>query len=173
MTIAIEERTGRSLVSEGLFERLTNRISKEHDVSREFAARIMDQALAFLAACAHSMDQVELSEAHDEPLSPSERVDKGWHIFLTYTRDYADFCMRIAGRFLHHEPTDSGVIPITRTPVDSMRATTAAIRAAGYRVDLPLWKASADCNQCTNGCTHSSGDTGCHHHPVRTDTVPA
>ncbi|GAA1940069.1 hypothetical protein [Amycolatopsis minnesotensis] len=163
MTIALKERVGQELVSVELFDRLASRIAKEHHMPRGFAARIMDQALAFLAVCAQSA----------EPLAPSEAVDIGWHTFILYTREYAAFCERIAGQFIHHEPTDTGVIPVTRTPVDSMSATTRALRTAGYRVDLPLWKASADCNQCTNGCTHSSGDTGCHHHPVRTDTVPA
>lgn len=163
MTIAIEELTGQGLIPEELFNRLVSRIAKEHEKSRELAARIMDQALAFLGTCAHAT----------EPLSPSDSVDIGWHTFILYTREYAAFCHRVAGRFIHHEPTDTGLIPITRTPVDSISVTMKAMRDAGFAVDLTLWTASASCNQCTEGCTHSSGDTGCHHHPERIDTVPA
>ncbi|SFB54615.1 hypothetical protein SAMN05216266_11852 [Amycolatopsis marina] len=163
MAITGEELTGQGLVSEELFSRLVNRIVKERKNSREQAARIMDQALAFLAACANST----------EPLSPSDAIDIGWHTFILYTREYAAFCDRIAGRFIHHDPTDTRAIPVTRTPVDPLNVTMKAVREAGYAVDLTLWTASAKCNQCTQGCTHSSGDTGCHHHPVRTDTVPA
>jgi len=163
MTIAVEELTGQSLISEELFNRLVNRISKENDTTREFAARIMDQALAYLGTCAGAT----------EPLSPSETVDFGWHTFILYTREYAAFCERVAGHFIHHEPTDTGTIPITRTPVDSMSTTLHALRTAGYAVDLPLWTASAKCNQCTDGCTHSGGDTGCHQYQLRADTVPA
>lgn len=31
-------------------------------------------------------------------------IDQMWHIFLLYTRDYADFCGRYFGEFLHHQP---------------------------------------------------------------------
>ncbi|MYW96034.1 hypothetical protein G3I59_36875 [Amycolatopsis rubida] len=168
MTVAVEDLTGQGLVREELFDRLVNRIAKEHGKPRELAARIMDQALAFLAACAHAT----------EPLSPSETVDIGWHTFILYTREYAAFCDRIAGRFMHHEPSDTGAIPVTRSPADSMTATVEALRSAGFAVDLPLWVASTkcrtnDCHQCSQGCTSSNGDTGCHHHPERIDTVPA
>jgi NaMN:DMB phosphoribosyltransferase len=65
MTIAVEELTGQGLVSEELFARLANRIAKEQNMPREFAARIMDQALAFLRAC---------GENHRASLGPSELV---------------------------------------------------------------------------------------------------
>ena len=163
MNISVEDRTGQGLVNEELFQRLVHRITKEHDVSTERAARTMDQALAFLATCAKSC----------EPLSPSEAVDIGWHTFILYTREYADFCERIAGHFIHHEPTDTGRISTNRTAVESISMTMNSIREAGFAVDLPLWTASADCNQCTDGCTHSGGDTGCHHHLIGAATVSA
>jgi hypothetical protein len=31
-------------------------------------------------------------------------IDLMWHTFLIYTRDYADFCERYFGFFLHHQP---------------------------------------------------------------------
>lgn len=56
----------------------------------------MEQTLAFLAATANQADK---------PLSPSQPVDIGWHAFILYTREYAEFCQRVAGRFIHHVPT--------------------------------------------------------------------
>ena len=32
------------------------------------------------------------------------RIDDMWHIFILHTRDYAEFCHRYFGRFIHHEP---------------------------------------------------------------------
>jgi hypothetical protein len=32
------------------------------------------------------------------------RIDDMWHVFILHTRDYADFCDRYFGRFIHHEP---------------------------------------------------------------------
>jgi hypothetical protein len=153
MAIAVKEHSGQDLVSEELFDRLVDRICREHQLGREYAMRIMDQALAFLGTCARSA----------EPLAPSEVVDIGWHTFLLYTREYADFCDRVAGRFIHHEPTDTGLLTISGTPRETADRTIRAVRLAGFAVDLPLWTAPADCHQCNQGCTHSSGDTGCHH----------
>jgi hypothetical protein len=35
---------------------------------------------------------------------PSQVVDDLWHEFILYTRDYAEFCTRAFGSFLHHTP---------------------------------------------------------------------
>ena len=32
------------------------------------------------------------------------RIDDMWHVFILHTRDYADFCDRYFGRFIHHQP---------------------------------------------------------------------
>ncbi|MGW4485135.1 glycine-rich domain-containing protein [Amycolatopsis sp. NPDC004368] len=146
MTVAVEDLTGQGLIPEELFHRLAARISKENAVTVQYAGRIMDQALAFLATCART----------DRPLAPSETVDIGWHAFILYTHEYADFCTRISGNFIHHVPNDNdeiGEIPL----VDMMARTTAAIRSAGFAVDDELWFTGAakcaKCSQCKNGCT--------------------
>ncbi len=157
------ELRGQGLVSEQLFEQLVRRIVREQATTTEWATRIVDQALAFLAACAVST----------EPLSPSSTVDIGWHAFILYTKEYAAFCQRVAGHYLHHDPTPIGVTPNDLEPQENVDRSVRAIRDAGFAVDPELWDASAKCSQCKQGCTHSGGNTGCHHHPVRTDTVTA
>jgi len=146
MTVAVETPTGRGLVPGDLFRRLTVRIAKENMIPLEYAGRIMDQALAFLAACART----------DQPLAPSDTVDIGWHTFLLYTREYSNFCVRISGTFIHHVPNDSEEFG-DATLVDTMARTTAAIAYAGFAVDDELWFTGsakcAKCSQCKNGCT--------------------
>jgi hypothetical protein len=34
----------------------------------------------------------------------SARVDEAWHQFALFTTEYAEFCQRFAGRFVHHQP---------------------------------------------------------------------
>lgn len=143
---------GRSLIPAALFDRLTSRITADHpELPAGMPERILDQALAFLGACAVAT----------EPIGPSETVDIGWHAFLLYTRAYADFCDTLAGRFIHHEPDDD--VPGTEWPTiprASLSATVAAIRAAGYQVDDELWAAKpGDCTQCHAGC-HDSPTKG-------------
>ena len=139
-------RRGSSLVSPELFTRLTDRITKEDpDLPADMPARILDQALAFLAAAAVTT----------APIGPSNLVDIGWHTFLLHTRDYAEFCDRIAGRFIHHEPEDSSEWPTTPAGAVPLTRAVEAITSAGYQIDRPLWHGKVDCTQCHAGCTDS------------------
>ncbi|MBR7827572.1 hypothetical protein KDK95_14735 [Actinospica sp. MGRD01-02] len=135
----VKARTGRSLVDPVLFDRLSACISFERGMDRPTAERVMDQALAFLGTCA----------VHPVSLAPSKAVDIGWHTFVLHTLDYAAFCNRVAGRFIHHIPTDDENEAAERT---APCKTTAAIVAAGYVVDAPLWEGAANCSQCKDGC---------------------
>lgn len=146
--------SGRSLIEERLFEVLVGRIVKDDGLERDTAERVMDQALAFLATSGKTIGNT---------LAPSSLVDVGWHVFLLYTREYADFCSRVAGRYIHHVPDDS---PFARsdtletlTPADARDRTINAIRAAGYAVDEPLWTLGAlDCYE--EGNCRASGPNG-------------
>jgi hypothetical protein len=133
---------GRTLVPEELFARLTRRIAADERVQLAEAEQIMSDALAFLAACAVH---------RGEPLSPSARVDIGWHAFILHTRDYAEFCDRIAGRFLHHIPAE-GDMPAGSDLFLQMNRTMRAIVEAGFAVTPELWLDDAKCTQCHNGC---------------------
>jgi hypothetical protein len=145
MSAVVAERLlGRSLVSDELFERLTARVERDEGHEPELAARIVDQALAFLGTCAvHRV----------EPLSPSRMVDAGWHAFVLHTREYHTFCRRIAGRFIDHVPTDNLPAGAGET-ASPLRRTVAAMQSLGYAVDDELWFSSdnADCTGCHNGC---------------------
>ncbi|MGC7102740.1 glycine-rich domain-containing protein [Amycolatopsis lurida] len=142
--------TGRKLVSCELFDRLASRIVADERLPPGLAERIVDQALAFLAACARNTGA---------PLAPSELVDLGWHTFILHTRDYADFCDRIAGRFLHHVPAEvSDPEASGESAHATLVRTVAAIERAGYAVDPALWpaisgKCNVNCSQCKNGCS--------------------
>jgi hypothetical protein len=113
--------------------------------------RILNQALAFLGACAITT----------RPIGPSELVDIGWHTFLMYTHDYNQFCDRVAGRFIHHEPDDGPADDAAVRP--TLSDTIAAMTAAGYVVDVELWQGRdrADCSKC------SQCHAGCHDSPRR------
>jgi hypothetical protein len=130
----------RELIASGLFDKLTVRVMADEGLERDAAEKVVEQALAFLVACSlHPNDH----------LSPSEMVDAGWHAFLLHTREYAEFCAQIAGRFIHHRPGDPGEDLPTR---EAIGATIAAMRAAGLPVDASLWVPRAKCSQCYAGC---------------------
>lgn len=88
----------RNLIDESLFDRLSRRVAKDKAISITEAEAIVDAALGFIKLCA---------DFPNVGFSPSEKVDIGWHTFILYTMEYAAFCDEIAGRFIHHIPTDS------------------------------------------------------------------
>ena len=144
--------SGRTLVAPALFDRLTARIAAEHPkLAADMPARIVDQALAFLGTCAVTT----------RAIGPSDLVDIGWHTFILYTHEYAAFCDRIAGRFIHHQPDDApgdGWPTLPDAGRVSLALTVKAIGAANYQLDSELWptlNATSDCSQCHAGCHNS------------------
>ena len=133
-----------TLIHGNLLDRLVRRIADEHHTTSEHARRIMRQTIGFLAACALNPDA---------GLSPSREVDKGWHAFMLYTREYATFCDRVAGTYIHHAPDDPADADTERPASERIGATVAAMRAAGLPVDPALWLPGSDCSQCYAGCS--------------------
>jgi hypothetical protein len=37
-------------------------------------------------------------------LTPSEKVDQAWHVFILFTHDYREFCHHFFNRFIDHFP---------------------------------------------------------------------
>jgi anti-sigma regulatory factor (Ser/Thr protein kinase) len=133
--------TAQELIAPDLFCKLTYRVMADDGHDEDTAERIIEQTLAFLTACARYPDW---------HLSPSETVDAGWHAFILHTADYAEFCDRIAGRFIHHRPNGPGG---AASEQQAIGATIAAMRDAGLAVDPDLWVPRIACSQCYQGCT--------------------
>lgn len=139
-TIAATAFNPRTLVSDQLFDQLVRRLEQEHEIGPNYANRIMIQALAFLKACA------------DNPgvfLAPPLEVDKGWHMFMLHSREYAEFCDRVAGRFLHHQPADG-----VADGGAAIQHTALIMRNAGLPVDEEMWspRGTGCYNACHNDC---------------------
>ncbi|MET9123036.1 hypothetical protein [Streptomyces sp. NPDC004528] len=149
MTITAERPVATTdpitLVERDVADRLTRRVTADHpEISASTARRIVGQAAAFIAAS---------GQQHTRELAPSKLVDYGWHAFILHTVDYAAFCQKVVGRFVHHVPTDDGQ---AAADAGQMRERTlAAITAAGFTIDPELWPDMADCTQCHAGCTDS------------------
>jgi hypothetical protein len=144
----------RQLIDEHLWSRLVRRIAADLEFQQSFgkesngsqrrwAERILDQALAFLRLCA---------EGQDGPYSPSPLVDIGWHNYLMYTAEYEEFCLRIAGRFIHHRPNDDG----GTTDTSVVAHTVASMRTLGLVVDGELWPSDEQGDKC-----YACSDGGC------------
>jgi hypothetical protein len=79
-----------------LWERWSNALVKERRITRSYAEHCLSEALRFL----HERRQLA-----DTP--PGPVADVGWHLMLHHdTRAYAAVCNALAGRYVHHLPSD-------------------------------------------------------------------
>ncbi|MFD4638863.1 glycine-rich domain-containing protein [Lentzea sp. NPDC058436] len=133
-----------SAVATEVRHRLRLQLTSEHSMTVIEADRIITDTISFLLVCA--------ADPHSR-FRPSRQVDLGWHQFILNTRDYADFCDRVAGRFIHHVP-DEFDAPVGRATEDVLSPTVNAIKAAGLPFHADLWLGDdGRCSQCHAGCT--------------------
>jgi hypothetical protein len=82
---------------------VVRRYLKEHGGSREEAEEVFRETLKWLYLC-HRTAAVP-AEGLACAITPDlEKIDRMWHTFLLFTRDYAEFCDRHLGMFIHHLP---------------------------------------------------------------------
>ncbi|CCK25731.1 hypothetical protein BN159_1352 [Streptomyces davaonensis JCM 4913] len=141
---ANDQRTGRAVAGEELFESLANFVVIHNRQSPERAERIADQAVAFLVTAATAT----------VPMVPSDDVDLGLHALILHTKGYAELCEEYAGRFLHHNPEPGGP---GRDP-QIVAASVRAMKAAGFLVFDDLWTVNgANLAQCDSDCGRPYG----------------
>lgn len=97
--------------------------------TRAFALRAIEEYRKF----------VFLAMVADHQVTPSDQVDQVWHLHLLFSDVYwNDFCPRVLGRPLHHEPTRGG--PHERARFQHLyRATLASYRQHFGDPPLDLW----------------------------------
>lgn len=90
----------RAPASEALdydFDQVVRRYQDKLELSLEEAKELFEDTKKFLYLCGTNRDL---------RLSPTEALDKGWHEFLMYTKQYREFCNRYFGEVIHHVPRD-------------------------------------------------------------------
>ncbi len=153
MSLSIQEKTGRilayrTMIDDQLWGRLVGRIVKDEKLDTALAERIVDQALAYLKL---------VSTSEGKSYAPSSMVDIGWHTFILYTREYAGFCEKVAGRFIHHAPSDVEGVDYGSSTVSE---TVSAMKVRGITVDEELWTIPGT-NYCSgDSCSGSCSGSG-------------
>jgi hypothetical protein len=79
---------------------LRNRLQRNHDLTLEGSGRVLDGLRQYFLACLAA----QRSPLSKEVGMPSRAVDAAWHEFIVLTKEYASFCEKAFGRYLHHTP---------------------------------------------------------------------
>lgn len=88
----------------------------------------------------------------------SKEVDEVWHTHILFTKDYADFCTAVFGRFLHHKPNVASD-PITPGGGEVFRrayqevfgplpSIWGGVTTALCKLDPPICNLCSQCNGC-------------------------
>lgn len=118
-------------------------------LTADMAARIVDQALAYVATAA--------ANPHTY-ISPSRTVDEGWHALILHTALYARLCERL-GRFVHHYPERPDP---DRHDDEIMARTVTLIQQGGHTADMELWRPpGAELVPVAAMCSHTPLPGGC------------
>ncbi|MFZ0408493.1 MAG: TIGR04222 domain-containing membrane protein [Cyanobium sp.] len=97
--------------------------------SHDFAVRAIAEYRKFIF----------LAMVADHQVTPSDQVDQVWHLHLLFSDAYwNDFCPRVLGRPLHHEPTRGGAAEQQRFQ-HLYRATLTSYRQHFGDPPLDLW----------------------------------
>ena len=152
-------------------EHIIERYSHDYDVPPDLARRHAEEIKRFLVLCA---------------LHPEKRygmrgdLDRFWHTFMIYSREYTAFCEQIAGRYIHHAPEG----PASVSPEEaksSLRSYQLTLTDYEREFAEPppsdIWPRGAfgndgsekfmdacgsSCRSCGNGCSSCGhGCTGC------------
>lgn len=60
-------------------------------------------------------------------LVPTQEIDRVWHCHILHTRKYFQDCLRLFGRFIHHEPNSMLWLQGDRLSLDAAFAQTQAL----------------------------------------------
>jgi len=71
------------------------RIMEKASLNQSNAEALFYEMLSFLGEAAQS----------SEKSIPTKKVDLAWHEFILFTKDYALYCKKYLGKFIHHTPT--------------------------------------------------------------------
>jgi hypothetical protein len=93
--------------------------------------------------------------------SPTKIIDEGWHNMILFTQDYADFCQRFFGRFIHHSPHK--MANPDRTGSSPAETREAARNLFGSELSAnwsPTFATSVECSKSGCNCSPDTGGGG-------------
>ena len=108
----------------------TQRLARENSWSLEYTRRVIEEYRKFIF----------LAVVTKHIVTPSEQVDRAWHLHLTYTRSYwDDFCPNVVGKPLHHEPTEGGNLEQEKYNDCYCKTLDSYAKYFGHSAPIDIW----------------------------------
>jgi hypothetical protein len=134
-------------------ENIVQKMMQEYSMPRDQANVLFQDTKMFLFLCT----------LYPGRLGPTDALDRGWHTFILFTREYADFCQRYLGQFIHHAPI---VRYIGSTALGEPVPISTLLQYARLEFGNDLsenWVGNIKCNNpgCNEPLSNCSGTTNC------------
>jgi hypothetical protein len=73
---------------------IVTKFCEEHSIDEITGNQYFQEVKKFLYLCANTTDR----------LAPSAELDKIWHTFILFTKEYRQYCQQFLGKFIDHVP---------------------------------------------------------------------
>lgn len=145
---------------------IIEKFCSDYEIETESAKEYFKEIKKFLYLCANTTDK----------LAPSEEIDKIWHSFILFTREYRLYCTYFLGKFIDHVPE---VKKKTVEPKENCLLNTIIQYEEVFgELKNEIWKVTfknkieeescancnadclnynANCSNCDSGCSNCSG----------------
>jgi hypothetical protein len=126
----------------------------EQDASEQTAEDYFMELKKFLYLCANTK----------QTLAPSAEIDKIWHTFILFTKEYRNYCTDFLGKFIDHVPEVEQEEQVDTTSKENYLLNTLELYKIVFGdINNAVWKVSilnTYCNEDAN-CSNSSECSNC------------
>lgn len=136
---------------------IVEKFCSEYDIEPDLGKEYFVEIKKFLYLCAST----------SETLAPSAEIDKIWHSFILFTKDYRQYCLQFLGKFIDHVPE---VKKDNSPPKENyLQNTIVAYESEFGELNNDVWQIphygeiEEDCTNCTNcsSCNNCQSCSSC------------
>jgi len=156
LPMPIQSETAWETVHSYEHKNLLLRIMRKCEVSESQAEELFTDLKRFLFVC---------GQQGRSSFVPTRSIDKAWHEFLMYTKDYDEFCAKYFGRKVHHNPNELKAVADHLAIARTLKAARDAFGDSALKgnwiytdvngtplTEIQLLNPSADDCPCHDGC---------------------
>ena len=136
---------------------VVDKFCAEYEIDHELGKKYFVEIKKFLYLCSSS----------SQALAPSSEIDKIWHTFILFTRDYRKYCVHFLGKFIDHVPE---VYKNKSAPKENFLQNTITVYESEFgELDNDVWQIPSygeiepDCSNCSScsSCNNCQSCSSC------------